>query len=336
VTLTRAGERPPAAFTDRPSALDVARLRSLGRAAQEIIGSLDQGEALPQGTATYLWTGTRTVRGWAVELLLFTLLLPPIVTVVDLFAFCRRRAIALTPAVHALRARLGFWLFVGVAFYAFRWLGAWPTGAARPPNPATAVAGNWPVLALLGLLAVSAIAWVVARHAIVRRRDVTTEEEVAGETVALLGFVVVALLVLATNAWALVFVLPALHAWIWLPQTGRAPSATRVALLAVGLVGPAALVASVAVRLGLGLDAPWYLALLASVGWIHTTAVAIGLAAVACGAQLAAVTARRYAPYASPAERPPLGPVRSTVRTVVLAVRARRRVSEARRRAFGG
>ncbi len=55
------------------------------------------------------------------------------------------------PALRALRSRLGFWLFVGLAFDAFRWLGAWPGGPARPPNPASATAGDWPVLALLAL-----------------------------------------------------------------------------------------------------------------------------------------------------------------------------------------
>jgi hypothetical protein len=42
-------------------------------------------------------------------------------------------------------------------------------------------------------------------------------------------------------------------------------------------------------------------------------------------AQLAALTARRYAPYPSAAELPPTGPLRRVVRTTVLAVRARRR-----------
>jgi hypothetical protein len=104
----------------------------------------------------------------------------------------------------------------------------------------------------------------------------------------------------------------------------------------VGLLGPAILLASIAIRLGLGFDAPWYLLALASLGWVHATAVAIALAAVACGAQVAAVATNRDAPHTTRAVRPPLGPARSAVRAIVLAVRARRRVSEARRRAFGG
>ena len=41
--------------------------------------------------------------------------------------------------------------------------------------------------------------------------------------------------------------------------------------------------------------------------------------------QLAAVAARRYAPYPEAHERGPRGPIRELVRTIVLAVRAYRR-----------
>ena len=111
------------------------------RAAQELIGSLDQGIELTQGTTSYVWLGGRFVRGWAVELLLVALLVPFLVGVVDLFAHCRRRRIPLLAAGQSLRSRVGFWLFAGVAFVVFRAFGAWPTGVPRPPNPETAVAG---------------------------------------------------------------------------------------------------------------------------------------------------------------------------------------------------
>src|SRR5581483_2549509 len=142
VTITTGGARPPAAFTDRSRALSVVRLGELGRAAQQLVGSLDQGLELAQGTTTFVWTGSRIVRGWAIVALLFSLLVPYLVAVVDLFALCRRRAIPLLPALRSLRSRIGFWLFVGAAFYLLRLLGAWPGGPARPPNPATPAAGD--------------------------------------------------------------------------------------------------------------------------------------------------------------------------------------------------
>ncbi|HEY8644867.1 MAG TPA: M28 family peptidase [Gaiellaceae bacterium] len=336
LTLTTAGERPPDAFTDRAGRLSDTRLTAMGRAAQQVIGSLDQGLELAQGTTSFVWAGDRIVRGWAIELVLFTLLLPFLVGVVDLFAHCRRRGISLLPAVRSLRTRLGFWLFTGVAFYAFGLFGAWPAGAPRPPNPTASVAGDWPVLALLALGIVVLGGWVVARHRLVPRREVGTDEQLAGETAALLALAVVALLVLATNPFALLFFLPALHAWLWLPQVRSGKPPARAFVLLLGLTGPALILLSLGVRYGLGFDAPWYLLELVALGYVRVPAVAITLGGAACAAQLAVVAAGRYAPYPEPGERAARGPLRQLIRTVILALRARRRVTEERRRAFGG
>src|SRR5439155_24351759 len=119
VTLTTAGTRPPEAFTDRSASLSTARLGAVGRSAQQLIGSLDQGVELAPGTTTFVWTGGRIVRGWAIAVVLFALLVPYGVAVVDLFAHCRRRGIALGSAAASLRSRVALWLFVGAAFYVF-------------------------------------------------------------------------------------------------------------------------------------------------------------------------------------------------------------------------
>jgi hypothetical protein len=336
LTLTTAGERPPDAFTDRTDRLTDTRLTGMGRAAQQMIGSLDQGLELAQGTTSFVWAGDRIVRGWAIELVLFTLLIPFLVGVVDLFAHCRRRGISLLPAVRSLRTRLGFWLFAGLAFYAFKVLGAWPSGAPRPPNPATTVAGDWPVLALLALGVVVLAGWFVARHRLVPRRPIGADEQLAGETASLLTLGIVSLLVLAINPFALLFVLPALHAWLWLPQVRSGKPPARAFVLLLGLTGPALILLSLGVRYGLGFDAPWYLLELVAIGYVQVPAVAITLGGAACAAQLVAVAAGRYAPYPEPGERPVRGPLRELIRTVILVVRARRRVTEERRRAFGG
>ncbi len=324
VTITTAGARPPEAFTDRSTALSTVRIGAIGRAAQQLIGSLDQGLELAQGTTTFVWAGDRFVRGWALELLLFALLVPYLVAVVDLFAYCRRRRIVLLPAVRSLRSRLAFWAFVGLVFYGLGALGAWPSGPARPPNPATQAAGDWPVLALLLFGAIACAGWLVVRQRLVPRRAIRFDEQLAGETAALLGFGVVALLVLATNPYALIFFLPALHAWLWLPQVRTMRGPIGAILLAIGALGPALIVLSLALRFGLGFDAPWYLIELVALGYVHVPAVAITLAGTACAAQLTAVTAHRYAPYPERNERPPRGPFRELVRAIVLRNRARR------------
>ncbi len=335
VTLTTAGSRPPSAFGDRASTLDPRRLGQLGRAAQQIVGSLDEGLGVAQGTTAFLWAGDRVVRGWALELLLVSLLAPFVVVAVDLFAHCRRRRIPLLPALRSLRSRIAFWLYLGVVFGVFRLLGAWPEGSSRPPDPGSRVAGDWPVLALLGLVALGLAGWLVARQRLVPRRPVTAEERLAGDTAALLGLAIVALLVVATNPFALLFLLPPLHAWLWLPQvrSGRPPA--RLVFFVLGLAGPALVVGSLAIRFGLGLDAVWYVVLLAAIGYVHAPAIAISLCGAACAAQLAAVASSRYAPYPGPRERPARGPLRELVRIVVLSGRARRRTRDERRRAVG-
>src|SRR5581483_11136923 len=133
----------------------------------------------------------------------------------------------------------------------------------------------------------------------------------------------VALLVVATNPFALLFVLPSLHVWLWLPQLRERRPGARIALLAAGWIGPFILLGSFMFRFGLGLDAPWYLAELAAIDYVSPTPVLLALVWLAGTAQLVAIASGRYAPYPSAAERPPRGPIRNAIRAIVLAARAR-------------
>jgi hypothetical protein len=135
----------------------------------------------------------------------------------------------------------------------------------------------------------------------------------------------VALLVVATNPFALLFILPCLHIWLWLPHMPKRKPGARLGLLLAGFVGPFILLGSMMFRYGLGLDAPWYLVELTAVGYISTVAFFLVLCWLAGAAQLTAIAVGRYAPYPSVSERPPLGPIRSAVRATVLALGGRRR-----------
>jgi hypothetical protein len=130
------------------------------------------------------------------------------------------------------------------------------------------------------------------------------------------------------------FLLPSLHAWIWLPQLAQRPAALRAAVLLAGFGGPLLLLGSLALRLDLGFDAPWYLAELAAVGFVPFPALLVTSAWLAVAGQLAASVARRYAPYPAAGERPRLGVGRRLVRRGVLASR-RRGMSDERKRALG-
>jgi Peptidase family M28 len=323
VTVTTGSERPPAAFTDRPGNLDLTHLTQLGRAAQELVGSLDQGIELGRGTPGLVWAAGRAVRGWAIALLLISLLVPFFVAVIDLVAHMRRRRIPIAPAFRSLRSRLAFWLFAGVVFVVFGLFGAWPSGASRPPNPTTAAAGDWALLPLLLLGVVLAAGWFVCRQRLVPRRAVTVEDDLAGSVAALIGCGVVSLLVLATNPYALLFCLLPLHAWLWLPQVRTRGVAVRASVFAVGLIGPLLPLLSLAFRYGLGFDAPWYLLELVSLRYVRPLVFAIALVGAACAAQLAVVAAGRYAPYPKAGERPVRGPVRDLVHRFARAARTR-------------
>jgi hypothetical protein len=148
--------------------------------------------------------------------------------------------------------------------------------------------------------------------------------------VGLVALAVVGLLVVATNPFALLFVLPALHVWLWLPQLRIARPPVRIALFVVGLAGPAVVIASLASRFGLGFDAPWYLLELAAIGYVKTPAVIVVLAGTAAAAQLATAASGRYSPYPHADERGPRGPLRELIRLIVLGIRARRRARRAR------
>jgi hypothetical protein len=165
---------------------------------------------------------------------------------------------------------------------------------------------------------------------------VSATEELAGATAALLALAVVALLVVATNPFALIFLLPSLHAWLWLPHVRSRPVWTRLAVLGAGFLGPLLLLASFAFRYGLGLDAPWYLAELTAVGYVKFSAIVIAVGWLAAAGQMSALTIGRYAPYPDARDRAPRGPIRETVRRTVLTVRATRKRHVEERRAIQG
>jgi peptidase M28-like protein len=335
VTITSAGDRPLNTFTDTTPRLSLQRLGQLGRAAQNTLDALDQGLDLAQGTSSYVYLGSRIIRGWAVELVLIAALLPYCAAVVDLFARCRRRRVPVAPALRSYRSRLCFWLWSGAVFFLFAIVGVWPRGAPRPPALEGA-AVHWPAAGIVGLAALMLLSWFVSRDRLLPRRRVRVQEELAGHVGALLALGLVALLIVATNPFALVFVLPALHIWLWLPQVRTQAPWVRALLLACGFVGPLLLIWSFASRYELGLDAPWYVAELFVLGYAPLPAFVIGLCFLAGAAQLVALVAGRYAPYPEASGRGRRGPLRTVFRRLYLAERHRRAASADGSRALEG
>jgi hypothetical protein len=321
ITLTSAGTRPPPSGADTPANIDAARLDQFGRSAQTLLGSLDSAADVARGTQSYVWVGSRLVRGWTIQFLFLTALLPFLAAVVDLFARCRRRHIPLRPALRSLASRLGVWVWAGALFAFFALIGILPSGESRPIAPDTQAAGDWAVAALFALGGFSLLAWLVVRPQLVPRRSVTRPEELGGHLAAMLGLGIVALVVAAQNPFALLFVLPSVHAWLWLPHASERGRPVALAVYALGFAGPLILLGSFAFRFDMGLDALWYVLALTSIGYVPVPLAAAFLAWGAVAAQAGAVAAKRYAPYPAPHERPRRGPIREVIRQVIFLVR---------------
>ena len=327
VTVTTAGARPP----DAPKArehLNVRHLGLVGLAAQATVDAMEGGVSLAQGPASYVFLGQRLIRGWAIEIVLVAMLLPFLAAAVDLFARCRRRRISIAPSLRSYRSRLGFWAWVGAIFLVFDLLGFWGRGGSRPPSLTDV---SWPGGALVAFVVLAGVGWIVARSRLLPRRPILPEERLAGYSGALLTLGVVGLLVGATNPYALIFVLPSLHAWLWLPQVQDRQPAARAGVLAAGFLGPAFLVWSFATHYRLGWDAPWYIAKLFAIGYAPLPLLVIGVGWLAVAGQLSALAAGRYAPYPAPQDRSRRGPLRELFRTLFLAQRRRAALAESRR-----
>ena len=332
ITITTAGDRRPDPATDTSAALDYSHLETIGHATEQLLAALDQGTPEPRVQASsYIYLGSRFVRGWTIQFALVACLFPVLAVTIDLFARCRRRGVPLEPALRSLGRRFGFWLFLLGLFLAFGALRLWPTGVSRPVSLDSNVARDWPLGALFLFSLIAVFAWLVARPRLLPREEVSVEESLAGYTAALLALCGVALVILALNRYSLLFLLPALHVWIWLPHLRSAPVWARLGAFALGLAGPSLLVWSFAVRYDLGVYTLWYLALLAAVGYVKQPYLLAVTGFAASAMQLAALSANRYGPYPDAGARPRWNLFQRTVRGLVFRSRSVRSASSTSR-----
>lgn len=247
VQLQVSGETGPA--PDEP--VSPERLTAFGRAALEAVDALDGTGELSEGQRGALVLTPHVLPGWAVALVLYTLLLPAAVGTVDAMARARRRRLPLgRQLVWTLSCAAPF--FVAAAFVALLAalgvLGPTPPGAILPR--AIAISGRW-VGALAATALVFAAAWL-AWGALVRRFRLgrLPDSEVG-------GLAVVAVLLAATlisvpfDPYTLLLALPALHLWLLLADADLRPPRFAGALLVVaGLVPLAGLIVFYALHFG--------------------------------------------------------------------------------------
>lgn len=298
IRLATAPDNDAAAAADTPGRLNPTRFLRLGRASESILASLDGGIGLAGGTAGHIYLGSRIIRGWAIELVFLTALIPFLVGAIDLFARSRRRRLPLPGGWRALRTRFGLWLWIGVLVGLGALAGIFPRGSAIPPPPGSAAVSDWPVAGLIVLGLLAAFGWWRTRRVLVPVSPAGEDEVLAGYAVSLIALGGVAIATALISPYGLFFVLPSLYAWLWLPQAERRSAWARDLLYGAGLAGPVLAAVVIGTQLGLGLDVPLYLVSLMTLGFIPWTTVLVLIAWAAIATQLGALAAGRYRPVA--------------------------------------
>jgi hypothetical protein len=299
------------------------RLGQLGRATESLVDSIDASVGRAFRAPDMLFFRGRTASGWAVRLALVVSVVPFALGVLDLVVRGRRRRLRFAPAVRGLRARVLFWLYAALLVWIGALTGVLPTGAPLPFPPNSSFVTDWPVAGTLLLGVALGLGWLFGRRRLVPSTAASTEERLAGYTVALAWLGIAALVVAIVHPYALVFVLPSLYAWLWLPVQSRAWS--RAIVYTIGLAGPVVGLVLLAHELALSVGrSALYVTGLVTVGYVPLGTVLLAVAWFGAAGQLAALAFGRYAPYAGGAEPPPRGVVRESVATVARRERERR------------
>jgi hypothetical protein len=240
---------------------DPARVGAGVRSVQRMLGALEQVDQLQSAGKTWVASERRVYRGWALKIFIASLLIPVWIVVVDMLVR-HRRGWNLAAAVGTVaRAMLA-----GVAAVALLWLlggvGLLPAAADRPPNPGTL--DDVQVFALLLWLLATTLAWLLARGPDWRRQRLALRRTAIGPdtpevVTTLVGLVIVSVLALAVNPYAVLFVAPALHAWMCIPSWRVVFDPRRAtALWVVGLVGPIAALVVIGARADTGAGSGWF------------------------------------------------------------------------------
>jgi hypothetical protein len=286
VTISGSGERP----ADPLSAVSQPNMTTLGSSTLQTINALDTGPNLP-AVKPYLVLQGKLLPAWAIRLLAFALLLPVLLLAVDGLARARRRGHAMTRwLLWTLVRALPFGL-VYLAVLAARLSGlvgkapAQLVGAGAVPLQAGGIALLAAVVCLLVLsfLLLRLLPSPLGND----REEGAKEASLNAAAVAILLVMSCASFLLAiANPFAALFVMPALHLWIWaLDLRLGAPPALRIALLLAGLIPPALVAVLYALSFGFGpLDVAWNGVLLLAGGHLTPQAVILWSLLLGCAA----------------------------------------------------
>jgi hypothetical protein len=295
VTLSSSGERPPSVKAPIRS----RRMTRFGRAALRVLYALDRFRDIDAKPRADLVLRGKVLPGWAVRLVVGTLLLPPLLVGIDAFARLRRRREPVTRWIGwSLMGAVPFLMacLFAVALAAVGLLGPAP-GA---PIPGLALdLGAGAVVGFVAILLLFTLGWLVVRPALLRLLVGPARPDTPGAAIAVsLTTTAVALALWVGNPYAAALAIPAVHVWMWTSSPDvPLPRAAGLALV-IAALAPVALVGVVDDR-AFGLDVVhgvWFWTLLVAGGHIPFGAWVLWSLLAGCGVAAALVALRGRRP----------------------------------------
>ena len=308
VTMTTGGERPPAAFADRPTRLDRERARRSSAARRrQLLGSLDSGRSSslrgPRATSTSARASLPRLgdRARADRRAAAVSASPPSIS----SRAAGGGSIPLAPALRSYRSRARLLaLDRRRCSSCFALAGVWPGGAPRSPLPPSATpATHWPVLGLIGARRPRALGWLVARARLVPRRPRLADGGARRARPPRCSRSAVRRPARRRDQPVRADLPASLAARVAVAAAAPRPAARRPrrALWPPACSGRCSSLGSFAIRYGLGLDAPWYLRSSTASGYVKLPALVIASRWLAGGRQ---VDRARHRPLRALPERP--------------------------------
>jgi hypothetical protein len=294
------GERGPS--PDEP--VSAGRLEIFGRAVLSAVDALDAAPDVSFPMQTGVPVEHQTIPAWVVRLLVGTLLLGPLVLLVDaLGRLLRRREPVGRSTLWTLSCAFPFFL---AALFAclLGWTNAFGAAPSVPLPPGSMPFDSSAANAVVASALVFGLAWLV-RPALMRRIGVEgrPDTDAAGLSI-LLVLLALSLVVWALNPFTALLLVPALYLWLALlsPDLRSRPGAA-IALVLIGAAPFVLLVSFYAHQLGLG---PGQMAqsavLLLAGGHVGVAAAALWSLAFGCAVAVAVFALR--APAAAPVRLP--------------------------------
>jgi hypothetical protein len=274
--------------------LDAGQLGRVGTAVANIVAELNSAVTIETGGEPGLFLAGKVLRGWLAQITIAMLLVPFVVTVLDIVARLRRRRVPIGPGMRALGWRFAAWFTALVVL----WLEALAPGDLMPRFDSAPLRGATGATTAGILLAAGAglLVWRFgSRPRLLRDAPVSGSDRSGGLAGGLVGMLFATVLLTAVDPFTLILLLPAAHLWLWIPASSRAGRRGMLACYVAGFAGLAVLLWEMAGPQGLGSDAPRALVAMVASGYLSPVVSACLCLAAAAAAQIGALVLGRYA-----------------------------------------